>query len=133
MATGTLGGTGRRYHQAMLHMLAVDFFWAPGTGTVRTISMGSLPAGAQILAAQSGIILSTAFDGTTLVDIGKPGSVQFYASALVTTAAAVLVPLDATAAAAGNWAVAVDTPIILTVTSTAATVGAGKAFLLYIP
>lgn len=131
MPTNTAGNTARNnYDQDIAYLRKrVTFNGAAATnggGTIAytntTITLGTIPAGATILAPISGVDVLTVFNAGTnnRLNIGITGTTAKYASVL-TLLTAGFVPM----AVAVGHTVDVDTPIILTldITGTAPTTG----------
>lgn len=71
-------GIGKRYHTDQTHFLR-KAVTSDDDGS--TVTVGTLPAGAIVIAA--GVIVATAFDGTTpVLDIGTPGDGNGLGSAI---------------------------------------------------
>lgn len=86
MATNTAGTTARQYQQQLVHYLRKRITFAD-EGTVVTV--GYLPTNAVVIGG--GVMISTAFDDTSTIDVGfKDGNSTAdpngYATALVATA-----------------------------------------------
>jgi len=109
MTTNTAGSAAQEYHTRQTHFLRYDLTETSAlTGTI-----GILPAGAIIDAANSGVYVNTVFSGgNPTVDIGITGSTTKYASALDLDAALGFVVLDETSG--DTLKVTVDTPLIYT-------------------
>lgn len=127
MATGTAATTARKYHHDLVHYLSVPVTY---NGAL-TKTIGKLPAGAAVISA--GIVVTTPFAGGTpqTLDIGFTGDLTDVASAIVLTAAGIIVA-DELATASKAYRT-VDTDIIATL-SAGATVsaGAGYVYVTYI-
>lgn len=135
MTTGTAGTSARTYHTQQIHYLRANLVYGDN-GVAKTI--GTVPAGAQILNAISGVFVNTAFNaGTTnVLDIGTTANDDLYGTDIALGAKA-FVALDeaATATDVNAWIVASDTTFTATValTGTAATAGAATVVIAYIP
>lgn len=109
--------------------LRKDITYADG-GT--TVVIGTLPAGAVIIKAASGVNVSTAFNGnaTNTLDIGySTDSGTNNLATLLSLATATFVPLDE---AVGEFYVASETIISAAVVSTAAaSAGVGQIFIAF--
>lgn len=129
MTTGTAGTTARQYHQQMLHYLRKGLDEVSGT----SITVGTIPSGALIIAPISGIQIGVVFSGTNPVaDIGITGTLEKYASDLDLDAAVAFLPLDVTTAI---QTVAADTPIIVTLdlSTPVAADGTAECVIFYCP
>ena len=128
MATGTAGTAARQFHTQQTHYLRKAFTFAD---TATTFTVGTLPAGACIMAATSGVDVQTVFNALTTnrVNIGITGATAKYAS----NSSMLALGFVAMAVAVGHK-VTVDTPIILTTdfTGTAATTGEAIVVISYI-
>ena len=126
MATGT---TARVYPYQLIHYLRKGFTFADD-GSVLTV--GIIPAGAQILRALSGVEVNVAFNAasTNVLDIGTTANDDLYATDLALGTIA-FVPLDE----AVSMTVAAATTITATVdlTGTAATTGQGEIVIAFLP
>ncbi len=124
-----VGSTARVYETQQVHYLRKSIVFGDD-GTELTV--GTIPSGATILKALSGVNVDTAFDaGTTnTLNIGTDADDNLYGTLLAIGAIA-FVPLDEAVA----MTVAADTVITATVvlTGTAATAGAGEVLIAYIP
>ncbi len=129
MATGIAGSTARDYNMQVVHYLRKGFTFADD-GSVLTV--GTLPAGAQIIRPMSGVAVNVAFNAgsTNVLDIGIGSNDDLYGTDLAWGTIA-FVPLDE----AVSMTVAADTVITATVdlTGTAATAGQGEIVICYIP
>jgi hypothetical protein len=127
--TGTAGTTARQYSTQQVHYLRKGFTFADD-GTVLTI--GTLPAGAQIIKPMSGVAVNVAFNAGTnnFLDVGILSNDDLYGTDL-SLATIAFVPLDE----AVSMTVSSDTVITATVdlTGTAATTGQGEIIIAYIP
>lgn len=98
----------------------------------RVIKVGTIPAGAQILKASSGVHVNVAFNAGTgnVIDIGSSADDDLYATDLALGSIA-FVALDE----AVSMTVSSDTEITATValTGTAASAGAGTVHIAYLP
>ena len=129
MATNTQGTVARNFNKQMVHYLRKGVTFADN-GTAVTV--GVLPAGAAIVPAISGALVTAAFNaGTTnTIDVGSSADPNLYGTALAAGTAG-LVPLDE----AVSYVVAADTTITATVglTGTAATAGAAEIIIAFVP
>lgn len=127
MATNTAGTNARQYELQVVHYLRKGFTFADD-GSVLTV--GILPAGAQIIKPMSGVAVNVAFDAGTnnFLDIGTSANDDLYGTDL-SLATIAFVALDE----AVTMTVAVDTTITATVdlTGTAATAGQGEIIICY--
>lgn len=123
------GSTAREFHTQQIHYLRKSVTFADN-GTAVTV--GVLPAGAQIVKPISGAAVNVAFNaGTTnVIDIGTSADPDFFATNLAAGSIA-FVPIDE----AVTNLVAADTTITATVelAGTAATAGAAEILIAYIP
>lgn len=125
MATGT---TAREYPFQMVHYLRKGFTYADDGST---LTVGTLPAGAQIIKPMSGVAVNVAFNAgsTNVLDIGTAATADLYATDLALGTIA-FVPLDEavsmTVAAATTITAAVD------LTGTAASAGQGEIIICYV-
>ena len=130
MATGTAATSARQYSQQMVHYLRKGITYADDGDTV---TVGIIPAGAQIIKPMSGVAVNVAFDGNSsnVLDIGAStdtGTNNFATQLALGSIA--FVPLDE----AVTMTVSVDTTIQALVTSTAsATAGQAEIVICYIP
>ena len=99
----------------------------------KTVSIGTLPAGAIILKPASGAQVTTAFNSATtaVLDIGTAADGDLYATDLHVKTAVAFLPLDE----AVGFTVSADTEITaaLAQTGTAATAGAATILIAYLP
>jgi hypothetical protein len=125
-----MAGIARQSHQQLVHYIRRGFTFADN-GVALTI--GTLPAGALINKAMSGIHIVTAFNAGTanVADVGTAADDDYFGTdlALGTTT---FVPLDEVV---GGYRLAADTDITITLglTGTAATTGDGEVVICYIP
>ena len=135
MATNTAGSTARQLSFQAVHYLRKGFTFADD-GSVLTV--GVLPAGAQMIPVMSGVYVRTAFNAgsTNVLDIGTSANDDLYATNLALgTVAFVVIDESASATDVNGHYVSVDTTITATVdlTGTAATTGAAEVVIAYIP
>ena len=131
-------GTRARVSQSQtIHYLRKDITFAD-IGNVVTV--GAIPAKAQILHLISGVFVTTTFGGTTpVLDVGSTKSSStgdLYATNLALgTAAFVAIDEAATATNVDTWWVSVDTVITASaaVTSGTATTGQAQVVIAYVP
>ena len=132
MATGTAGSSARLYHTAQVHYLRKDITFADAA---KTVVVGTIPSGAIIIEAISGVYVDTVFNAGTnnRLDIGAStdSGTNNYAT-LLTLLGIGFIELDEVAA---TLKVAADTTIsaYVDVTGTAATTGAASIIIAYIP
>ena len=128
MPTNTAGSTARRYQDQQITYLRKDFTFSDD-GSVLTV--GTIPSGAVILRAQSGVLVHTVFNAgsTNVLDIGMTANDDLYGTDLALGTAA-FVALDE----AVDYRISADTTITATVdlTGTAATTGAATVVIAYI-
>lgn len=129
MATNTAGTAARQYNMQMVHYLRKGFTFSDDGST---LTVGILPAGAQIIKPMSGVAVNVAFNaGTTnVLDIGTSADGDLLATDLALGTIA-FVALDE----AVTMTVAADTTITATVdlTGTAASAGQGEIVICFIP
>lgn len=128
MATNTAGSAAREYPQQLVHYLRKGITFEDNG---KTVDVGMLPAGAQIIKPMSGVAVNEAFDGgsTNTLDIGPStdSGTNLWATLLALGTIA-FVPLDE----AVSMKVAVDTLVQAKVVSTAdATAGQGEIIICY--
>ena len=131
MATGTAGGVGRQYHQQMIHYLRKSIVFGDDGSE---LSMGWVPLGAVVI--RGGIVVSTAFNaGTTNVaDLGTAADPDGFATDLALGTIGVIVADEmATTNDAGPYAADTEIKVTVDLTGTAATAGAGEAWVEFIP
>lgn len=130
MATNTAGTAARQLPFQAIHYLRKSITFADN-GT--TVTVGIIPAGAQIVKPISGVAVNVAFDGnaTNTLDIGAStdsGTNNF--ATLLALGSIAFVPIDE----AVSNIVAVDTTIQAAVVSTAsATAGQAEIIIAFIP
>jgi len=131
MATGTAGTTARVLPYQVVHYLRKDITYA---NDGQTLVIGTIPGGACIIKAASGVNVSTAFNGgsTNTLDIGySTDSGTDNLATLLALGTANFIPLDEVV---GLNYVATDTIISCKVVSTAAaSAGVGQIIIAYIP
>lgn len=129
MATGTAATTAREYHTAQVHYLSKAFTFADAT---LVLTLGTRPAGSYVL--RGGVVVVTAFNAgsNNRLDIGTTGDDDEFATDLALGTVGVIVA-DEMATTNGAYS-ATDEIITCTVdvTGTAATTGAGFAWVEYI-
>lgn len=122
MATGTLGGAGREYHESQTHYLKRDIAFTQSGNLL----VGTLPPNCVVL--RSTVYVKTAFNAATTntISIGTIASGTAFGSALAAGAIA-LVPGTVTASAANPQA---DTDVVATYSQTGAAATAGVASVI---
>lgn len=99
----------------------------------KVVKLGTIPAGALILKALSGVQVNTVFNSatTTTLNIGSAANGALYGTALDVKTAAAFVPLDEVV----SMAVATDTELTATLAETgaAATAGSAVVVIAYLP
>lgn len=129
MATNTAGTQARQLPWQAVHYLRKDFTFAD-TGSVLTL--GTLPAGAVILKALSGVEVHVAFTAGTnkQLDIGTLATADLYATDL-TLAAIGFVPIDELV----SHKLAADTTLYATpdLTGSSNTAGSATVVIAFIP
>ena len=130
MATNTAGTTARQLPFQAVHYLRKGFTFADDG---LALTMGIIPAGSVVL--RGGVVVSTAFNAgsTNVLDIGTSSDDDGFATDLALGTIGVIVADEM--ATTNDAYVTTDTTIIATVdlTGTAATTGAGFAWIEYIP
>lgn len=130
MATNTAGTDAQEYHTNQVHYFSKAFTYADDG---LTLTLGTVPAGSVVL--RGGVVVTEAFNaGTTnVLDIGTSGDTDGFATDLALGTIGVIVA-DEMATSNDSYC-ATDTVVSISVdlTGTAATTGAGKAWLEYIP
>lgn len=135
MATGTAGTTARNYQKQVVHYLRKGFSKADA-GSVLTL--GTIPAGSQILNLISGVFVREVFAAGTnnRLDIGTTANDDLYGTDIALGTVA-FVALDEAASATGvaAWYVTSDTTLTATVdvTGTASATGLAEIIIAYIP
>lgn len=111
-----------------VHYISADMDFA----TTTAVTIGTVPAGATILRAISGLQVNVAFNAgsTNVVDIGTTANDDLFATDLAAGTIA-FVPFDE----AVTQAISADTTFTATYVpgGTAASAGSGKAVICYIP
>jgi hypothetical protein len=81
MATDTAGDQGQHYHTNQVHYLAKTITYLDDG---KTVTVGTIPAGAIILPGLCGVAVNTIFNGgsTNTVDVGISGTLEKYSSDL---------------------------------------------------
>lgn len=135
MTTGVAGTTAREYHTKQVHYISAELTFADN-GVAKTI--GTIPAGSQILNVISGVFVRTVFNaGTTnVLDIGTTANDDLYGTDIALgTKAFVALDEAATASGVDTWYIANDTTFTATValSGTAATTGAARVVIAYCP
>lgn len=119
----------RDLFEHVVHYIAVAFTFEDNG---KVLKVGTIPAGAQILKALSGVTVNTVFNAGTgnVLDVGTSADDDLYGTDLALGTAA-FVPLDE----AVSYRVTSDTEITATValSGTAATTGAGVVSVAYLP
>jgi hypothetical protein len=131
MATGTAGTSAREYHTKQVHYLRTAISYADGATNVYTL--GYIPTGATVI--RGGAIVTTAFNAGSgnVLDIGTAADDDGFATDLALGTIGVIVA-DEMATTDDMYAASADTKIIATLalTGTAATAGAGFAWVEYL-
>lgn len=129
MATNTAGTSARAYQTHQIHYLARDFTYADDGST---LELGYIPAGAMVI--RGGVVVTTAFNAgsTNVLDIGTVADPDGFATDLALGTIGVIVADEM--ATTNDAYVTVDTQIniVVDLTGTAATAGAGRAWIEYI-
>lgn len=133
MATNTASTAARQLDVQAVHYLRLGITKADA-GLVKTI--GTLPAGAQILNVISGVYVREAFNAGTnnRIDIGTAANDDLYGTDMsLATVAFVVIDESASATDVNAWYFTADTTLIATVdvTGTAATTGAAEIVIAY--
>lgn len=132
MATNTAATNARLYHTDQVHYLAKTITFADDG---KTITVGTLPAGAVVIPGLSGIAVNTIFNGgsTNTCDIGIAGSTQKYASALALGTLGWIETDVVTVSSESSLLATADETIIATVVSTAnASTGSAVVMIAYV-
>jgi hypothetical protein len=132
MATGTAGTVARLYHQQMVHYIRKGFSKA---NAATTITVGTIPAGAIIQYANSGVYVSEVFNAGTnnRLDIGAStdtGTNNF--GTLLALTALGQVALDEGLNISPKVTVDTTVQAYVDVTGTPATTGAGDIVIAFI-
>lgn len=118
----------RVFHTQQVHYLRKDVTYADTTA----VTVGTLPAGALIVPAMSGMNVSTAYNdsGTDLIDIGTTADDDLYATNLDVSAVG-FKPLDE----AVSLYVAAETTLTATYAgqNSNASAGVGQIVIAYVP
>ncbi len=135
MTTGTAGSSARQYHTAQVHYLRQYVVY---TDNGKVFTMGTIPAGSQILQPISGVYVNTVFNWGTnnRIDIGTSSNDDLYGTDIALgTKAFVALDEAATATDVNAWYVSSDTTITCTPDLTGTTGGTGSAVVViaYIP
>lgn len=128
MTTNTAGTVAREFATQQIHYLRKSITYADN-GT--TVTVGTIPAGAQIVKPISGVAVNVAFNGNSsnILDIGPSTNTDLWATDLALGSIA-FVPLDE----AVSNIVSDDTIVQAYVVSTAsASAGSGEIIIAYIP
>lgn len=129
MATGTAGSAARDYQMQVIHYIRKDITYADHGST---LTIGTIPAGAQIIKAISGVYVNVAFNavGADTLDIGPSTDIgtDLWATALDCSLIG-FVPLDE----AVTLVVSSDTIVQCDLTSSGSTAGTGVVVIAYIP
>lgn len=119
----------RDVFEHVIHYIAAAFVFGDNG---KVITIGTIPAGAQILKALSGVTVNTVFNAGTsnVLDVGTTADDDLYGTDLALGTAA-FVPLDEVV----SYRVTSDTTFTATVAlgGTAATTGAGVVQIAYLP
>ena len=123
-------GTARQFHSQQVHFLRKGFTYSDN-GT--TLTVGTIPAGSVIIKPMSGVHVATVFNAGTnnFMDVGTTATADLFGTDL-SLLTATFVPLDE---AIGGYVVASDTTVtmLLQLSGTAATTGAGELIICYVP
>jgi hypothetical protein len=129
MPTGTAGSAARQYETQQVHYLRRSITFADHG---LTLTVGTIPAGALVLKALSGVHVTTAFNaaGADTLDIGPStdSGTDLWATALDMSATN-FIPMDENV----SLLVTVDTIVQCDVTASGATAGAAEVIICYIP
>lgn len=125
-----MAGQPRQYHQQMVHYLrkSLDF-----NDDATEVTIGWLPSGALLLEPGSGVVVTTAFNGTSpVIDIGaNTGNDDPDEWGVdLTIATAGFVPV---AANVGTYVMTADTEITATIAGGSSSAGACEVVICYIP
>lgn len=132
MTTGTAGTTARDFGKQMVHYLRKTITFANRGAAV---TVGTIPAGSVIVTSMSGIVVTTAFNGsgTDVLDVGySTDSGTNNLATLVDIAALGFKPLDE---AVADQLVSSDVTIqaLYTDQNSNASAGSGEIVICYIP
>lgn len=135
MATGTAGSSARQYHTTQIHYLRQDVVY---TDNGKVFTMGTIPAGSQILNTISGVYVNTVFNWGTnnRIDIGTSADDDLYGTDIALgTKAFVALDEAATATGVNAWYVSSDTTITCTpdLTGTTPSTGSAVVVIAYVP
>jgi hypothetical protein len=129
MATNTAGTPAREYHTAQVHYLTKAFTYSDDGST---LDMGTVPAGGYVV--RGGVVVTTAFNAgsTNVLDIGTSSDTDGFATDLALGTVGVIVADEM--ATSNDAYCSADTLIqcVVDLTGTAATTGAGLAWVEYI-
>ena len=129
MTTGVAGSSARQYDTQQVHYLRRSITFADAG---LTLTIGTIPAGAIVLKALSGVHVTTAFNaaGADTLDIGPStdSGTDLWATALDMSATN-FIPMDESV----SLLVSVDTIVQCDVTSSGSSAGAAEVIICYIP
>lgn len=125
MATNTAGTNAHELSFAAIHYIRYNLVETSPASFV----VGTLPAGAVLIPALSGVFVNVLFSGTDpAVDLGVTGSLTLFASALDLDAALGYVTVDEMSG--DTCKVLVDTPVVATYVASTPTTGVGDATII---
>lgn len=128
MATNTAGTDAQEYHTKQVHYLRERI--TGNTAPATNISMGYVPGGSLVVDAY--LVLQTAFDGTTVVDIGTAADPDGFATDIATTQVGVI--KDTALATSDDVVIGTDTEIVCSIANSASiSAGVGWAVVEYMP
>ncbi len=128
MATNTPGTDARLYHTSQTHYLreTVTGNTIPGVNH----SLGFVPAGSIVVGG--GIVVQTAFDGTTTIDIGTADDPDGFATDVALSSAGVKAADEL--ATSNDVTPSVDTEVVYSLANTAEiTTGIGFVYVQFMP
>jgi hypothetical protein len=130
MATGTAGTTARKYSQAQIHYVRKNLAYTDGI--TATVTIGKLPAGALVVDAGVAVTTVWNFGTNNLLNMGTTADPDGFATSL-SLATVGLIKWDEFATS-NDVAITADTDVTVTYicTGTAATTGAGVAYVAYL-
>lgn len=125
----------RQFHQQTIHYIRANIAY---TDNGKAITIGTVPAGSQIINAISGVFVRTVFNAgsSNVLDIGTTANDDLYGTDIALgTVAFVALDEAATASGVNAWYVSSDTTFTCTpaLSGTAAGTGAATVVIAYVP
>lgn len=125
----------RQFHSQQIHYLRANITFADNT---KVVTLGTVPAGSQIINAISGVFVNTVFNAasTNVLDIGTTANDDLYGTDIALgTKAFVALDEAATATDVNAWYVSADTTFTCTPTCTGGSLSTGNAVVViaYVP